>query len=333
MTQPSPLWYATRGAGTVALILLTASVVLGIVTSVGWKSDDWPRFVLTALHRNLSLFVIAFGVVHVLTAIFDPTVSLGIKAAVVPFGSNYRTLWLSLGVISSELLVGIIATSLLRQHLGYLAWRAIHWLTYATWPLAILHSLGTGTDSHSGWFVLVAAGCTISVLAALFWRANQGLMDHPSLRVLSQGTCGLAALALVIWTAAGPLQPGWARRAGTPSSLLAGSGTTPAAALAPGMDDQLQGSLRQADNGSLELSLQDVQQPALQLIIDVPDPRAQQASLTVTQNGASLCQAPAAIANAVTASCGQTQLTITLRRAGRESGGILGELITGAASA
>ncbi|MGH2365489.1 MAG: ferric reductase-like transmembrane domain-containing protein [Chloroflexota bacterium] len=333
MTQPSPLWYATRGAGTVALILLTASVVLGIVTSVRWKSADWPRFVLTALHRNLSLFVVAFGVVHVLTAIFDPTVSLGIEAAVVPFGSNYRTLWLSLGVISSELLVGIIATSLLRPHLGYLAWRAIHWLTYATWPLATLHSLGTGTDSHAGWFVLVTAGCTVSVLAALLWRANEGLVDRPNLRILSQGTCGVAAVVLVIWTAAGPLQPGWARRAGTPSSLLAGSDATNSAALAPGMNDELQGSLRQANNGALQLSLRDVQQPALLITIDVADANAQEASLTVTQNGASLCQTPAAIANAITASCGQTQLTITLQRAGRESGGIVGELITGAVSA
>src|SRR5581483_3244573 len=145
MSEPSPLWYTTRGAGTVTLILLTGVVVLGIVTSTRWKSEDWPRFLIAALHRNFSLFLVAFGLLHIVTALFDPAVFLGLKA-LIPFASDYRPLWLSLGVISGDLILAIVLTSLLRDRLGYLAWRIIHWLTYASWPLAMLHSLGTGTD-------------------------------------------------------------------------------------------------------------------------------------------------------------------------------------------
>src|SRR5581483_4196 len=134
MSEPSPLWYTTRGAGTVTLILLTGVVVLGIVTSTRWKSEDWPRFLIAALHRNFSLFLVAFGLLHIVTALFDPAVFLGLKA-LIPFASDYRPLWLSLGVISGDLILAIVLTSLLRDRLGYLAWRIIHWLTYASWPL------------------------------------------------------------------------------------------------------------------------------------------------------------------------------------------------------
>ena len=327
MAQPSPLWYMTRGAGTVALVLLTAVVVLGIVTSVRWKSEDWPRFLISALHRNFSLFLVAFGALHIVTAIFDPTVVLGIQA-LVPFGSDYRPLWLSLGVISGDLILAIVITSLLRERLGYVAWRIIHWLTYASWPLAMVHSLGTGTDPHAGWFLLLAAGCTASVIAALFWRLGPGLEEHPNVRFLGQGTCALSALALIIWTASGPIQAGWARTAGTPSRFLASSNASSTTALAPGMDDQLQGTLSQSNSGQVEVDLSDTQNPSLQLTLEVAGRGAGQANLTATQNGTPICQAPASIASAVTAQCGQTQLTIMLQSAGRRSNNVVGELIT-----
>src|SRR5581483_5954039 len=222
MSEPSPLWYTTRGAGTVTLILLTGVVVLGIVTSTRWKSEDWPRFLIAALHRNFSLFLVAFGLLHIVTALFDPAVFLGLKA-LIPFASDYRPLWLSLGVISGDLILAIVLTSLLRDRLGYLAWRIIHWLTYASWPLAMLHSLGTGTDPHAGWFLVIAAASTGAVLWALFWRLGQALEEHPNVRFLGQSTCVLGGPALIIWTASGPLQSGWAKTAGTPSNLLAGA--------------------------------------------------------------------------------------------------------------
>ena len=318
----------TRGAGLLALILLTGVVVLGIITSLRWKSEDWPRFLISALHRNFSLFLVAFAVLHILTAMFDPTVFLG-PQALVPFASDYRPLWLSLGVISGDLVLAVVITSLLRDRLGYLAWRLIHWLTYASWPLATLHSLGTGTDAHAGWFLLVAAGCTAAVIAALFWRLGQGLDEHPNLRFLGQGTCALSALALVIWTASGPMQAGWARIAGTPSRFLASSTTAPAASvLAPGIDHQLQGTLSQTNNGRVEVNLSDMQNPSLRLTLDVAGQGAGRANLTATQNGTPICQAPASIDHGVTAQCGQTQLTITLQIAGRRSNSVVGELVT-----
>src|SRR5438552_13991966 len=134
------LWYATRGAGIVSLVLLTGVTALGVLTSIRWQRPSWPRFLTAGLHRNLALLSVVFLVVHIVTAVIDPFVDLGWLTTIVPFSASYRQLWLGLGVVSSDLLLAVIATSLLRNHIGHRIWRAVHWLAYGAWPLAITHS-------------------------------------------------------------------------------------------------------------------------------------------------------------------------------------------------
>src|SRR5436853_3434987 len=110
----SILWYTTRGAGAITLILLSCVVVLGILSTLRVQSPSWPRFLTTGLHRNLALMTLAFLALHIVTAVVDPFTNLGWAAALIPFSSAYRTLWLGLGVISFELLAAIVLTSLVR---------------------------------------------------------------------------------------------------------------------------------------------------------------------------------------------------------------------------
>jgi sulfoxide reductase heme-binding subunit YedZ len=164
------LWFATRGAGAVSLLLFTVVACLGIMTVGRFQRPGWPRFVTAELHRNLALLSTAFLAVHVITAIADPYTSLGLAAALVPFASSYRPLWVGLGVISVDLGVAIVATSLLRGRIGRRAWRAIHWLAYAAWPLAVVHSVGSGSDAGAVWMLAIDAACVIAVGAAVAWR-------------------------------------------------------------------------------------------------------------------------------------------------------------------
>src|SRR5947209_4073525 len=163
------LWYTTRGSGAVTLILLSSVAVLGILSALRVQSARWPRFLTTGLHRNLALMTLVFLSLHIVTAVVDPFTHLGWAAALIPFSSYYRTLWLGLGVISFELLLAIVITSLVRGFLGHSAWRAIHWLTYAAWPVGVLHGLGTGTDSWSAWMLAITVACFayVSVSAAV----------------------------------------------------------------------------------------------------------------------------------------------------------------------
>jgi predicted ferric reductase len=171
------LWYATRGAGAVSLVLLSAVVVLGILSVLRVQSTGWPRFLTVGLHRNLALMTLVFLALHIVTAVVDPFTHLGWLAAVVPFSSYYRTFWLGLGTIAFELLLAVVLTSLVRGLLGQVAWRLVHWLTYACWPFAVLHGVGTGTDAWSAWLFTLQAICVVAVLAAIAYRLMAGSRD------------------------------------------------------------------------------------------------------------------------------------------------------------
>jgi len=171
MTE-SVLWYVTRGAGIASLIMLTGVVVLGIVTAVRWQRPGWPRFLNAELHRSVSLLTLVFLAIHILIAVLDPYTALGWAAALVPFSSPYRQVWLGLGGVATYLIAAIVVTSLLRPLFGRTAWRLVHWLTYAAWPVALIHGIGTGSDTGALWMWVLDAACILAVVAAISWRAN-----------------------------------------------------------------------------------------------------------------------------------------------------------------
>jgi Ferric reductase like transmembrane component len=213
-------WFATRSTGIAALVLLTASMVLGILTTSRYARPNLPRFVTMGLHRNVSLLVLVFLGLHIVTTIADSFAPVGWLDVVVPFAGTYRPLWLGLGAMSFDLLIALTVTSLLRGRFGYRTWRWIHWTSYACWPIAVMHGLGTGSDARLPLFLGVTAGCVGVVVVALWYRIAAGWPGHLGVRVSSAVlSVMLPALALV-WMLGGPLQPGWAMRAGTPVSLL-----------------------------------------------------------------------------------------------------------------
>jgi len=168
------LWYATRATGLVTLLLLTASVLFGILTAGRFSSGKWPRFLSQGLHRNISLLVLVFLALHVGTTVIDTYTSISLTAAFIPFASSYKTVWLSLGAVALDLLLALVVTSLLRQRIGHRAWRRVHWLAYACWPVAMAHGLGIGTDRNATWVFALAMACGVSVLSVAGWRLTVG---------------------------------------------------------------------------------------------------------------------------------------------------------------
>ncbi len=167
----SPLmWYSSRATGTVTLLLLTATVVLGILTATRTGPAAVPRFAVSDLHRRISLLAMCFLAVHILTAVLDTFVPVGLAAAVVPFTSHYSPFFIGVGAIAFDLLLAVVGTSLLRDHLPANAWRGVHWLVYASFPVAIVHTVGVGTDLKFGWMQVVTGACLAAVLVAVGWR-------------------------------------------------------------------------------------------------------------------------------------------------------------------
>jgi len=173
------LWYASRATGVIALVLLTAVLVLGMLVSRQGRLPGLPRFAATSLHRSVSLMSVVFVAVHVATAIADPFVTIGILASVVPFVSPYEPLWLGLGAVSVDLMIALIVTSLLRARIGRRTWRAVHWLAYISWPVAFAHSIGSGPDLRHGWMLDLGLACAAAVAAAAAWRVRGALRDAP----------------------------------------------------------------------------------------------------------------------------------------------------------
>ena len=222
------LWYMTRGTGLVALLLLSASVALGVLEVNRWSRPSWPRFVTAALHKNVSLLATAFLAIHIATAVLDSYAPIRWIDAVIPFASPYRPLWLGFGAVALDLIVALVATSLLRTRLGYRTWRLVHWTAYACWPFAVIHGLGTGTDTSRGWALAVNLVAVAVVLAAVAWRISAG--REPQLeagwtprRAAAGVATALFPVATVVFLVVGPLRPGWAARAGTPRNLIASS--------------------------------------------------------------------------------------------------------------
>jgi Ferric reductase like transmembrane component len=217
---PSALWYLTRGTGAVTLVLLTVSVALGVANVRRISVAGAPRFVFDAVHRSVSLLALAFLAVHIVTSVLDPFAAIRPIDAIVPFVSAYRPVWLGLGAVASDLLIAVALTSALRRRFGYRAWRAAHWLAYACWPIALVHGLGTGSDAKTAWLLALTGGCALVVLVAVWVRATAGWPEQAGARLSALAASIVAAVALLVWLPTGPLAPGWAKRAGTPSSQL-----------------------------------------------------------------------------------------------------------------
>ena len=204
---PSTYWYLTRSTGAVALVLLTLAIALGVVDVERWSTPRWPRFVVDSLHRNVSLLAVVFLLLHILTAVLDSFAPISLVNAVIPFSGSYRPFWLGLGAVSFDLILAVTFTSLLRQRMGYSTWRTIHWLTYASWPIALLHTFGTGSDVKSGWMLWLGVGCLGVVVVAILVRVLAGWPEQLRTRTAALAGTGIFSLFLLFWLPGGPSAP------------------------------------------------------------------------------------------------------------------------------
>jgi hypothetical protein len=112
-------------------------------------------------------------------------------------------------------------TSVLRERIGYRLWRYVHWLAYGSWPIALVHALGTGSDARIGWMRLVGVACIAVVAGAALTRFTLRSGLPSAARVAGTLAAVVTPIAIASWYQSGPGQHGWARRAGTPAVLLA----------------------------------------------------------------------------------------------------------------
>jgi len=164
------LWYTTRATGIVALVLLTVTMVLGTVNSNRISTARWPGFARQDLHKQISLMSVCFVAIHVLTSVLDTYVDIGWTSILVPFTSAYDRFWIALGTISVDLTLAVAISSLVRHRMNARLWRAIHWAAYVSWPVALAHTFGSGTDATQPWMIALGASAVAAVTGAVVVR-------------------------------------------------------------------------------------------------------------------------------------------------------------------
>jgi methionine sulfoxide reductase heme-binding subunit len=192
------IWYAARGAGVVAYLLVTATVLLG-VTLAGRRVRVLPRFALEEVHRYLGLLTGVFLAIHVGGVLLDTVVPFSLTQIVIPFTAGYRPLWTGLGVVALELLAALAITNRLRGRLPYRVWRTLHVGSFAVWGLATVHGVLSGTDRDTAWGRLLFAGAAAAVVAAVCVRLVRRPAPAPALSAaLAAAVAAAGALALSV---------------------------------------------------------------------------------------------------------------------------------------
>lgn len=169
------VWYFARSAGIVAYLLLTSSVLLGLLLA-GKAKLAWPRFAVEDVHRHLAILTGVFIALHGATLMLDTVVPIGLAQELVPFTSRYRPLAVGLGVTAMELVAAVGVSNALRPRIPYGAWRKLHYLTLPAWLLATLHAVLAGTDASDPWFVGIAAGSCAAVAMTAFARFSRAAL-------------------------------------------------------------------------------------------------------------------------------------------------------------
>ncbi len=205
LTTSAVDWYAARAGGVVAYVLLTMVVLVGLSMAGRKKLKIWPRFAVEDVHRFGGLLVGAFIAIHVLAIAIDSYLPFSIPSLFVPLVSQYKPVWVALGIVSAELLLALAVANHYRRRLSYRFWRRTHYVNFVVWSAATVHGLATGTDRSSWWLltitaVSVALVCGSTVLRVARFKPGPALRHAPL-------AAGLVSAALVLALGFGPFRP------------------------------------------------------------------------------------------------------------------------------
>jgi methionine sulfoxide reductase heme-binding subunit len=165
-------WLASRSAGIVAYLLLSASVVLGLAMALR-LAPPRAAALLRTLHERVAIVALAATGAHGLLLLGDGWLKPGLSGVLVPFAGEYRPVWTGIGILAGYLAAALSLTYYARRRIGARRWRAAHRLIPVAWAMAVVHVIGAGTDAGSLWLQAPLA-LTMSVVLTLLGRRLLG---------------------------------------------------------------------------------------------------------------------------------------------------------------
>ena len=171
-TDPGPhlFWITSRAAGTVALVLSSVAVCVGVSMGTRWLKRSGVD--LRATHEVLSLATMVALVVHGLSLIGDRYLHPSLADVSIPFVSGYKAAWTTIGIVAAWAMIALGLSYYARGRIGQQRWRALHRFTALAWALGVAHSLGEGTDAGETWFLAMTGVVAIPTLLLLVGRMS-----------------------------------------------------------------------------------------------------------------------------------------------------------------
>jgi len=177
-------WFLARASGLTAYVLLTASVLAGLVLKSRPLGGALKPSSVTDVHRFLAVLGLGAVALHGMALVLDATVRISLAALLVPGLAPYRPLWTASGVLAAELMLVVYVSFSLRRRIGQRNWRRVHWATYLIFAAATGHGVFAGTDT--AWTFSLYVGAVGAVAAATAWRA----LARPSARPVPRAQGG-----------------------------------------------------------------------------------------------------------------------------------------------
>lgn len=183
MRTPDPAdyawWLASRASGLVALALITASVLLGLLMASKALRRPGLKPLLVTTHEHLALAGLVSIAVHGITLLGDSWLHPGLSGVAIPFVMDHRPLWTGMGIIGGYLAAALGLSFYWRRRIGAKRWRSLHRATILVYVLAVAHTLGAGSDAGSTWVRAPMLASGAAVLFLLTLRVLPARLDAP----------------------------------------------------------------------------------------------------------------------------------------------------------
>lgn len=156
-------WYLTRAMAFAAYLLLTVSVLLGMLRTIARQAGERVSWIVDELHQVAATLAGLAIAGHLVTLLLDSFLPFSVGNLLLPLQEPYRATPVRLGVLALYGTALLLLSSWMRRRVPYRLWRGLHYLSFITFALVTVHGFLAGSDADEPWMRAVYAGAAAAV--------------------------------------------------------------------------------------------------------------------------------------------------------------------------
>ena len=181
--QDHTWWLLSRSAGIVALILTATATLIGLYLANKPKLTPQGRKTLTATHEHAANAALAAIGLHGVTLLGDGFLKPSVTDLLIPLAIDYRPAYVATGILSGYAAAILGLSFYARKRIGAKRWRKAHRATPIVYVLALIHTLGAGTDAAGPLLSAFMLATAIPAAILLIRAAAQAKISVPSTKI------------------------------------------------------------------------------------------------------------------------------------------------------